>query len=254
MSPSTETRENRGFAYEYKFMLSRALAGEIRDWAREKLSPDPNAKGDASDTYLITSLYLDTEKFDVFNRRASFGRSKYRIRRYGPATSVFLERKLKTHGLVSKRRSIVGIPEIARLEGTGPINGWVGGWYLKRLLLRQLRPVCQIAYHRTARVLATKLGPIRLTIDEDVRAVPLKSLAFDDQTAGVPLLPDRAILELKYRISMPLLFKQLVAKFSLNPGPISKYQLAVAALGLAPRDVVDRGSRMKLDRQICLNS
>ena len=60
MSPSTDTRENRELATEMKFLVSPALAGQIRTWARQHLSPDPHAGGPAGDGYEITSLYFDT--------------------------------------------------------------------------------------------------------------------------------------------------------------------------------------------------
>jgi len=80
MSPSTDLRENREFASEIKFLVSPALADQIRDWARGRLAPDPNAAGESGDAYPVRSLYLDTERFDVFHRKGSFGRSKYRVR------------------------------------------------------------------------------------------------------------------------------------------------------------------------------
>jgi hypothetical protein len=45
MSPSIDVRENREFASEIKFLVSPALAEQIRDWARARLAPDPNAGG-----------------------------------------------------------------------------------------------------------------------------------------------------------------------------------------------------------------
>ena len=41
-----------------------------------------------------------------------------------------------------------------------------------------MRPVCQITYRRTARVSYTPAGPIRLTFDEAVRAIPVEGIAF----------------------------------------------------------------------------
>src|SRR5262245_27025776 len=98
MSPSTATRERREFASEIKFLISPELADQVRRWARNALSPDPHAGGQAGDVYRITSLYFDTKSFDVFHHNSSFGRSKYRIRRYGNGEIAFLERKLKTKG------------------------------------------------------------------------------------------------------------------------------------------------------------
>ena len=107
MSPSTDLRENREFASELKFVISRPLAEQIRVWGGARLAPDPNAPGESNDAYRIASLYFDTPHFDVYHRNGSFGRSKYRIRRYDASEVAFLERKLKTRGLVSKRRTVV---------------------------------------------------------------------------------------------------------------------------------------------------
>jgi hypothetical protein len=232
MSPSIHTRENREFATETKFLIDLAAASEILDWGRANLAPDPHAGGGSLDTYQITSLYFDTEQFDVFHRRGSFGRSKYRIRRYGSGGVAFLERKLKTRGLLTKRRSIVELEEIERLSDANSNRDWAGHWFHQRLLARQLRPVCQITYLRTARVAMTNHGPIRLTMDERVRALPLSDLVFKNAEEGTALSESRIILELKYRVEMPTLFKPLLESFGLVPQPVSKYRLAAAALGL----------------------
>jgi len=235
MSPSTDQRENGEFASEIKFRVSPALADQIRDWARGRLAPDPNAAGESGDAYPITSLYFDTDQFDVFHRKRSFGRSKYRVRRYGESEIAFLERKLKTRGLLTKRRSIVRLDELARLTKPGPERGWAGHWFHRRLLARSLEARCQISYHRTARVAMTRYGPMRLTLDENLRALPAAGLGFREQD-GTCFLKDQNILELKFRCEMPVLFKYLVEEFALNPQPVSKYRLAAATLGLVTTD------------------
>jgi hypothetical protein len=231
MSPSTDLRENRHFASELKFVVSRPMAEQIRVWARSRFSPDPHACDELGDGYQITSLYFDTQAFDVFHRRGSFGRSKYRIRRYGPSEEAFLERKLKTRGLVNKRRTVVRLEELERLTGAEADRGWKGYWYHQRLLARRLKPICQISYRRTARVATNAYGPIRLTLDDAVRALAVSGLSFNAGKEGKALSPDGIIIELKYCLEMPAVFKQLVEEFALNPQPISKYRLAAAALG-----------------------
>jgi hypothetical protein len=233
MSPSMDVRERRAFAVELKFLVSPARAAQIRGWARAHLMADPHATDDTGDAYQVTSLYFDTEAFDVFHRHGSFGRSKYRIRRYGRSEVAFLERKLKTRGLLAKRRSVVPLEDLPRLADADPSRGWAGYWFHRRLRARGLRPVCQIAYLRTARVARTPQGPIRLTLDENLRAQPASGLWFHDR-AGALLSSDRVILELKFRGRAPVLFKYLVEEFALNPQPVSKYRLAVLALGLWP--------------------
>ncbi len=232
MSPSTETRENRAFAAETKFLLPVRQAEQVREWARLRLAPDPNAAGESLDNYTTTSLYFDTPGFDMLRRNGSYGRCKFRIRRYGSGEIVFLERKLKTHGLVSKRRSIVPIDDLVLLEAKEPLKNWPGYWFHRRLIHRGFRCVWQISYDRMARVAATATGPVRLTLDRSVCVLPVERPIFHPAGSGYPVSEQRSILELKYLYSLPALFKELIGDFRLKPHPVSKYRLAAATLQL----------------------
>ena len=232
MSPSIDTHENRAGAWEIKFLVPPAVAELIRDWARARLLPDPNAQGAHDDSYRITSLYFDTDQLDVFHQRASYGRGKYRIRRYGQSEVAFLERKLRTRRQLTKRRSRTEFGDLARLSGTEAKRNWSGYWFHRRLLLRQLSPICQVSYERTARVAMTQYGPIRLTLDEDLRARTASGIWFS-APGGKDISAGQVILELKFRCAMPALFKCLFEEFALHPQPLSKYRLAVIALNLA---------------------
>jgi hypothetical protein len=238
MTLSTETRETREFASEIKFLIDPDLAARIHAWARERLAPDPYASAPPGDQYHTTTMYFDTARFDVFHRRGSFGRSKYRVRRYGASDAAFLERKLRTADLVTKRRTFVPLDDLFRLAEAGDAQPWPGRWFQQRLLARRLEPTCQVTYRRTARVAMTNYGPVRLTLDHDLAAAPAAGLAFS-AAAAAPVLEGQVILELKYRVAMPLIFKQLAEAFSLQPRPVSKYRTSVAALGYATADGVN---------------
>jgi hypothetical protein len=234
MSPSIHQRERRERAFELKFLVHKSVAADIRDWSRTRMDSDPNATGPNGDQYQITSLYFDTPDLDVYHRKGSYGRSKFRVRRYGDAATVFLERKLKTRGLVSKRRSLVDIQELTTLAQEPSSNVWAGVWYHRRLDLRQLRPICEITYHRTARVRKTLDGIARLTLDEGLftRRAEGYLLGMD---SGQPVLnEDQVIIEMKFLSHLPSLFKELVERFALTPQALSKYRTAAAVLGLAP--------------------
>jgi hypothetical protein len=234
MSPSAlAAHERREFATELKFPLDPATAELIRAWARERLVPDPNARGQLGDTYEVVSLYFDTAGLDVFHRRGRHHHSKFRIRRYGGGP-IFFERKLKHRGRLAKRRTPVTAADLERLAAAQAADAaWPAGWFQKKLTGRHLRPLCQIAYDRTARVLMTDAGPIRLTLDEAIRAVPAAGLRFDDTATAIPVT-DRVVLELKYRRELPALFRELVERFKLSPASFSKYRTAISALGLVP--------------------
>jgi hypothetical protein len=259
MSP--HARETRPFASEVKFLVDAAVGARIRDWARLHMQADPHGTGVFGDEYHTTSLYFDTDARDVFHQRGSFGRSKYRVRRYGDAPSVFLERKLRKPGILVKRRTIVGLNTIGRLGAPEPDAAWPGEWFHRRLLLRRIKPVCLVSYSRMARTAATADGPARLTLDDDVRVFgtvglqpePWKSGATPHAhdapvtldgavatvaapasaagpAAGLPVLERQVIVELKYRHQLPALFKRLVEEFGLAPQRASKYRLGITAL------------------------
>jgi hypothetical protein len=233
MSPSAPgAHEKREFARELKFLVDAAKAAAIRSWAREHLICDPNASGPGGDTYDVTSIYFDNDLLDVFHHRRRLHHSKFRIRRYGAAT-MFLERKLKIRGRLAKRRTIIAPDELARLRAE-PDAMWPGAWFRRKIVGRRLHPVCQIAYARTARVLMTPSGPIRLTLDESIRATRTHDIAFREGPGEWAPVCDRVVLEFKFRRELPAVFREIAERFVLTPQPFSKYRAAVVALGLAP--------------------
>lgn len=241
MSPSLDTREHRAFAFEVKFVIDARTAVRIRDWARARLSPDPHAAGAWGDEYRTTSLYFDTPAQDVFRQRGSYGRMKFRVRRYGNNSEIFLERKLRNSRMLSKRRTTIDLAELPRVAAADADAAWSGAWFQRRLAVRGLTPACQITYQRLARVAQSAYGPIRLTIDTDIRALPAAGYTFRE-AQGERVLDGRQILELKYRFAMSAVFKHLVEEFSLSPRAMSKYRLSAAVLSaevLTAADGVD---------------
>lgn len=229
---STTERDDRPLATELKFLISADMGADIRRWARKHMAADPYASGPAGDTYQTTTLYFDTDAFDVFHRRGSFGRSKYRVRRYSAADVVFLERKMRTRDRLSKRRTLVPIDELQILAAPGIDTRWSGAWLHRRLLARQLQPTCVIRYQRMARVSMSAGGPLRLTVDDQLSAWSAEGYSLEGSPAPLDLLSDRVILELKFRQAVPALFKRLVETFDLAPQKLSKYRTAAPALGL----------------------
>lgn len=220
----------RGITSELKFVVDSGVAQRIRDWARERLSADPHGGGDFGDEYLVSSVYFDTEDRDVFHRRGSYGRSKFRIRRYGSAPTVFLERKLRTGARLAKRRTSIDLVTLPLIAGS-TLNGDGTAWFRKRVALRRLKPVCQVSYARIARMSTAPSGPVRLTLDERLHAVASDAFVFEEGP-GITLLDGYAILELKFGGPIPVVFKEVVETFALTPRRWSKYRTAAAALGL----------------------
>ena len=236
MAEPVNSRETRDFAREMKFLIDEGQAPAVREWARARLARDHFGSGPHGDDYTTTSLYFETPGFDVYHRRGSYGRSKFRIRRYGEADVVFLERKFRTSRLLAKRRTTVPILEMENLAAAKPRADWCGYWFHRRVLLRRLNPLIQMSYDRTARVGMASAGPMRMTIDTNLRVLPMPDRAFIPGV-GFPLIQGKCIVELKYRVAMPVLFKELVETFKLAPSPVSKYRIGLGALDYAPLTV-----------------
>jgi len=234
MSPSLESSGQTRAPHEIKFLISRELAERIRHWAAEFMEHDPHTEASLNHAYRVRSIYFDTPQFDVFHKRGSFARGKYRIREYLPAGILFLERKLKANGVVRKRRTTVAADELARLVES-PNKSWSGFWYHRRLALRRLQPTCAISYLRFPFISGNRSDPLRLTLDQLVIATPSDGFRFPETNGHGEVLPEQAILELKYLGETPALFKSLADQFGLTPQPVSKYRLALPALGLAKR-------------------
>lgn len=234
----TSSREQRPLAAELKFLVPPSLGNAVRDWARTHLQADPHGGGAHRDAYTTTTIYTDTAQRHVYERQGSYGRSKYRVRRYGDAGFAFLERKLRTNMLLCKRRLRVPLADVPQLEEHGnDLRDGSGKWFAARLALRRLAPVCQVSYDRVARVAQTVHGPARLTVDTGLRARPHSGWTFSEGEM-TPVLDDRQIIEMKFLVAMPAVFKRALAEFNLAPVSLSKYRLAVEGLGTAALDDV----------------
>jgi hypothetical protein len=231
----TETRESRISAQEVKFVLDAPLGAHVREWARRLLKADPYGTGPFGDEYHTSSLYFDTTELDVFQRRGSFGRAKYRIRRYSGADYAFIERKLRRPNLLIKRRTQVGLEVVKAIERGDITPTSPAWWFYERLRVRALAPSCLLSYHRTARNLPTPTGLARLTIDDGLHAAPARGCALDDVTVGgEAMLDGQVILELKFRGPLPGVFQDLLRTFGLTRTSASKYRLGMIALGHVP--------------------
>ena len=109
-------REIRPQARELKFVVdagrwrSRSASGLERISTPISTAADPLATSTGP-----TSVYFDNDAFDVFHRRGSFGRSKYRIRRYGDDETVFLERKMRQPAVLAKRRTTLPLAALSQI-------------------------------------------------------------------------------------------------------------------------------------------
>lgn len=228
LSPSL--RKGAGPAFELKYVLTLDEASRAEEWARSFLSPDPHGQEGA---YSTLSLYCDTPTRDVFHRERGYRRSKYRVRRYEAGDFLHLERKTRRGDRVSKKRSVLGLDNLRLVIDADPEPEWEWGWFLKQVRFRNLSPAARLGYARTAFVGHCPEGPMRLTIDRDLRGEMSSGWDVGPLRDPKPLLQGKAVLELKYAEVMPAPFRKLMEKLPPNrPGGASKYRLCMRAWGL----------------------
>jgi len=229
LSPSLTVQAEGAAAFEVKFLVDEAQALEVEAWAARYLEPDPHGDPAQGGSYQITSLYTDTNAFDVYHRTPKYRRRKYRLRRYGSEPTIHLERKVRRGERVTKRRASVSECDLLLLTHALAIPGWPGYWFHDSLLRKSLFPACQLIYQRTAFFGTCSDGPLRLTLDRQIQGQLVSDWKVEVSQQVIPLLPGEVVLELKFRNAMPVAFKQLVAELQLNSTGISKYRRCLDA-------------------------
>lgn len=227
-------------AYEVKFLLPLATVADLLDRAQRTMHWDAYCDASPNDSpwpsYQLESLYLDTSNWSVYHRLPGYGRRKFRVRRYGNAEAIYLERKSKRKGLVRKTRSQIPLQDASQLSVPTLDPASSMHWFRKRIHSRGLQPVVRIGYRRCALMSTSEHGVVRLTVDVALRCRRAHDYAFSDDACNpwTSILDGHAIVEFKYGVAMPSSFRSWIDAFGLNSTACSKYRNAVAALRLAP--------------------
>jgi hypothetical protein len=219
-------------AYEVKFLLTEEQVREIVHRVDGKLSLDPFADAMLGNAYLTTSIYTDTPNFDVYHRAEGHKRDKFRLRRYGVNGPVFVEQKTKNGEKVRKHRSKIDRREVGDLAASQLNGEWAGEWFHSRLIEKQLRPVCHVAYMRVAYLGLIEGGTVRLTFDRNIRGMLAEKWELETVAEAAPLLSNLIVCEFKFRNVMPALLRGIVADLNLAPSPFSKYRNFMQSTGL----------------------
>ena len=228
-------------AYEIKFLLSEELARAVEARLRGRLALDPHADPALGGVYRTTSVYTETPTFDVFRRMGEYGKSKFRVRRYGSAGPVFLERKDKDGDRVRKAR--VAVPAAGLADPTAALGNshQPGGWFRDEIIRRRLAPLCRISYERVAYMGLSDTGTVRVTFDRKVHGETTTGWEVVPVRSTTELLPGQVICEFKYRAALPHLLREIMTALALHPTTCSKYRRFVAAAGLARLDEAPAG-------------
>lgn len=231
-------------AYEVKFLLPMATVSQLLENAQRAMQWDAYCDATPSDSpwpsYQLESLYLDTQNWSVYRRLPGYGRRKFRVRRYGNADAIYLERKSKRKGLVRKTRSQIPLRDAIQLSVPSLDPTSHTHWFQKRIQSRGLQPVVRIGYRRCALMCTSEHGIVRLTVDVALRCRRALDYAFSDDACNpwTSILDGQAIVEFKYGVAMPSQFRSWIDAFGLNSTSCSKYRNAIAGLQLAPEQSV----------------
>ncbi|MCA9060939.1 MAG: polyphosphate polymerase domain-containing protein, partial [Planctomycetaceae bacterium] len=219
---------------ELKYQVSHELARSLRDWAAIHMQPDEYAAHSPDCVYQITSLYLDTPEYDIYHRQSDRVRGKFRLRRYGTESTIWLERKRKSGNVVRKRRTAISQKEVEKLidadEGrTTTATEKPEQWFRELIQQHQLQPVNIISYRRFAAVGQSDYGPVRFTIDDRIHSQPANGWHIPQGMAPTSdLLPGEQIVELKFMDVLPPLFRQLLMDYPISATGFSKYRTGVS--------------------------
>ncbi len=231
--------------YEFKYYASSDQLEALRNMLQPFTLPDEYAAEQAGGHYTVRSIYFDTPNFQMYHRKQDHfaHRMKVRLRGYNignDESKVFLELKRKYEGPILKNRC--GLPygvvkkifQGAAVDDLLPEIGKPDNLrrFFYQIYQHRLKPVVTVAYERE--VFLSKLwdpeNNLRITIDKNLRAIPYPGVdeLYEERNVQHPL-PHQFILEVKFNQYCPVWMKPILAHFSLQKAPASKYVLCIDA-------------------------
>jgi hypothetical protein len=207
---------------ELKFIVDEAKVDALLEKLATTLGPDTYGGGDG--TYSVASLYLDTPALGSFTRELP---GKWRLRRYGVEDIIHVEYKAKPGpGQVVKHRSTVKSADIETLA-TSPKPKW----FARDVEANALKPTQMVSYTRQAYMGFIDGIDLRVTLDHDVRAVPVDAFVVPLRGDEAKPIVDGRVLEVKFEDAPPTGFLAKLSELGLEPMSFSKYRMAMICAG-----------------------
>lgn len=194
---------------------------------------DQHMRGDEFGLHTVSSVYMDTENYNVI--RESLSKPKYkekvRLRSYGTPgkdDTVYLELKKKVHGIVYKRRMGLPLREAERYLQAGVRPSRRGqifdeiDWSLRRT---GARPRAVISCDRLA-LYGTDNPGFRVTFDFRMRFRD-HDLSLSKGSGGAFIIdPAKCLMEIKTEHPLPLWLTAFLSEHRIFPTSFSKYGTA----------------------------
>ena len=198
---------------------------------KELMKLDSNIREE--NKYNIRSVYFDTYD-DSYFKETEAGineRLKIRIRIYNKSSeTIKLEIKYKLNGYTKKESCKISKELCDKLiRGESLTFKECNNKILNKLYLEQkttlLKPKVIVEYDRTAYIY--KLGNVRVTFDQNIRASKHLERFFEDNLLSVPILEtNQQILEVKYDELLPTWLLDALELNKLSRTAFSKYAIS----------------------------
>jgi VTC domain len=232
--------------FEQKYIITEAIALQIRDFVRSYLELDEHGVGKPNFSYPVHSLYLDSDDLKCYWSTINGDKNRYKLRlRFyaGKADApVFFEIKRRMNNCIMKQRGGVRreavnwllaghLPEPDHLVSNDPKQHVALQRFCHLLQEIRAKPKVHIAYLREAYVPHND-NSARLTMDRQVQSEPeLAARLSPDMQHPVLVWGNDIVLELKFTNRFPDWFRELVRVFGLRQCGAAKYVDGVALLG-----------------------
>ena len=218
------------FRHEYKYLLDAKTDALLRSRASGVMSRDRHTIGNG--TYIVRSVYFDDLNDSCLqeNVGGSDPRSKFRLRYYNfDNDRLFLEKKIKTHGMCLKRSCDITPEEAAMmLEGKTVLPTAEMPPEKQSLLteyrLRSMRPKVIVTYERMPFVYVG--GNVRVTFDAKLTSSVDLDHFLDGHYRERPIFScGQSLMEVKWDEVLPCHIRDVLTIDSLYWQAFSKYYM-----------------------------
>lgn len=227
--------------FELKYAVSRTLGEKIIHDLLPWFKKDPHIDT-FQDSYPVYTCYFDTPRLRYYWEKinGSLRRHKVRLRGYHypltPSNFVFAEIKKKYNNVITKDRAPLPLVAISTFLKSGTIAAdarlyqSVFDRFFTMIQEDLLMPKTLVLYQRMAFLSHVSAYPTRITLDFDLHATQTTTVddfLFGKEHAWHPLLPQMAILEIKYTNTMPAFLHDVILRYGLTCRAYSKYCTSV---------------------------
>lgn len=231
---------------ELKYIVSEAVALEVRDFVSSHLELDEFGVGRPQLSYPVHSLYLDSKNLVTYWNTINGNKNRYKLRmRFyedAPGAPVFVEVKRRMNEAILKqrggiRRAFVEAflagqqADLDQIVSKDPKQIAAVHNFHELMIRNQAVPRAHVFYRREAWI-STMDNSLRVTMDRDVQCSPEFTTRFTaEMDDPIRVFGRSVVLELKFTSRFPNWLRDLVRAFGLMQCSAAKYADGIALKG-----------------------